>query len=111
RRREAEQHADVFLQPGSDGRATLGADLDADEAVEAYAQLDELARLAKADGDPRPIGQLRAELFSLLLRRPGGHDQAGVAAHLTITATLDSLDGGSARAGSVNGLAITAAHA
>jgi hypothetical protein len=110
RRQEAERHADVFLQPGSDGRATLGADLDADEAAEAYAVLDELARMAKADGDERPIGQLRAELFSLLLRRPGGHGRPGVAAHLTITATLDSLTGASVAAGSVNGLAITAAH-
>jgi hypothetical protein len=111
RRREAQRTADVFLQPGPDGRATLGADLDADEAAEAYAQLDELARMAKADGDDRPIGQLRAEFFSLLLRCPGGHGQPGVAAHLTITATLDSLSGTSARAGVVNGLVITAAHA
>jgi hypothetical protein len=110
RRQEAERNADVFLQPGSDGRATLGADLSADEAVEAYAQLDELAKLAKADGDARPIGQIRAELFSLLLRRPGGSGQPGVAAHLTITATLDSLAGVSVQAGSVNGLAITAGH-
>ena len=111
RREEAKRSADVFLQPGQDGMATLGAELSADEAAEAYAQIDQLARLAKADGDTRPIAQLRTELFSLLLRRPGGHGQPGVAAHLTITAVLDSLEGGSARAGSVNGLAITAAHA
>jgi len=110
RRAEAQRHADVFLQPGPDGRATLGADLSADEAAEAYAVVDGLARLAKADGDERPVGQLRAELFSLLLRRPGGAGQPGVAARLVITATLDSLAGGSVAAGSVNGLAITAAH-
>jgi uncharacterized protein DUF222 len=110
RRKEAQRAADVFLQPGPDGRATLGAELDADEAAEAYAQLDGLARLAKADGDERPIGMIRTELFSLLLRRPGGHGQPGVAAHLTITATLDSLSGASVAAGSVNGVAITAAH-
>ena len=91
-------------------RATLGAELDGDEAAEAYAVLDELAKMAKADGDDRPVGQLRAELFSLLLRRPGGHGQPGVAAHLTITATLDSLTGVTAKAGSVNGVPITAAH-
>ena len=111
RREEAKRSADVFLQPGHDGMATLGAELSADEAAEAYAQIDQLARMAKADGDTRPIAQLRTELFSLLLRRPGGHGQPGVAAHLIITAVLDSLEGGSARAGSVNGLAITAAHA
>ena len=111
RREAARRSADVFLQPGQDGMATLGAELSADEATEAYAQIDQLARLAKADGDTRPIAQLRTELFSLLLRRPGGYGQPGVAAHLIITAALDSLDGGSARAGWVNGLAITAAHA
>jgi hypothetical protein len=111
RREQARRSADVFLQPGQDGMATLGAELSADEAAEAYAQLDQLATMAKADGDPRPIAQLRTELFSLFLRRPGGPDQPGVAAHLTITATLDSLAGDAARAGSVNGLGITAAHA
>jgi hypothetical protein len=110
RRADARRNADVFLQPGADGMATLGAELPADEAAEAQAVLDQLARMAKADGDPRPIGQLRAELFSLLLRRPGGHGQPGVAANLTITASLDSLAGASVAAGSVNGLAITAAH-
>ena len=39
--------------------------------------IDELARMAKADGDQRPIGQIRAELFSLLLRRPGGTASPG----------------------------------
>jgi hypothetical protein len=111
RRTEAERSADVFVQPGPDGMATLGADLPADEAAEAYAQLDELAKLAKADGDPRPIGAIRAELFSLLLRRPGGPGQPGVAARLIITAALDSLEGGSTAAAAVNGLGITAAHA
>ncbi len=110
RREEAKKSADVFLQPGTDGRATLGAELDADEAAEAYAVIDQLARLAKADGDDRPIAQIRTELFSLLLRRPGGHDQPDVTAHLVITATLDGLTGDSSSAGTVNGLVITAAH-
>jgi hypothetical protein len=111
RREQARRSADVFLQPGSDGMATLGADLPADEAAEAYALIDQLATMAKADGDSRPIAQLRTELFSLLLRRPGGHAQPDVTAHLTITAALDSLEGATAQAARVNGLAITAAHA
>ncbi len=110
RREQAKRSADVFLQPGSDGMATLGAELAADEAAEAYAQIDQLAQMAKADGDPRPIARIRTELFSLLLRRPGGHGQPDVMAHLTITATLGALSGGTTDAGSVNGLAITAAH-
>ncbi|WP_344689288.1 HNH endonuclease signature motif containing protein [Blastococcus jejuensis] len=111
RRERAQRSADVFLQPGQDGMATLGAELSADEAAEAYALIDQLARLAKADGDPRPIAAIRVELFSLLLRRPGGPGQPGVAAQLTITATLDSLAGTATTAGTVNGLAVTAAHA
>lgn len=110
RREQARRSADVFLQPGGDGMATLGAEMAADEAAEAYACIDQLARLAKADGDDRPIAQIRTELFSLLLRRPGGHDQPDVTAHLTITATLNALAGASTEAGSANGLAITAAH-
>src|SRR3712207_8488772 len=43
----------VFLQPGADGMATLGAELAADEAAEAYAVIDQLAKLAKAAGDDR----------------------------------------------------------
>ena len=84
-------------RPGRDGHPRRGTA--ADEAAEAYAQLDELARMAKADGDPRPIAQIRTELFSLLLRRPGGSGQPGVAAHLTITATLDSLTGATTAGG------------
>ncbi|WP_137161179.1 HNH endonuclease signature motif containing protein [Blastococcus sp. CCUG 61487] len=110
RHEEAQQAADVFLQPGPDGMATLGADLPADEAAEAYAVIDTLARMAKAVGDQRPIARIRTELYSLLLRRPGGHGQPDVAAHLTITATLDSLAGAGTQAGTVNGLVITAAH-
>ena len=100
----------MFLQPGADGRATLGADLPADEAAEAYAVLDELAKMAKADGDERPIGQLRAELFSLLLRRPGGC-RAARGGRAPDDHRHPGLPGRrSAAAGSVNGLAITAAH-
>jgi hypothetical protein len=111
RREQRRRQADVFVQPGADGMATLGADLPADQAAEAYAVIDALAAMAKADGDERPIRQIRTELFSLLLRRPGGHGQPGPAAHLTITATLNSLAGDTTAAGSVNGLVITAAHA
>jgi hypothetical protein len=111
RRKDAKKHADVFLQPGADGRATLGAELDADEAAEAYAVLDELAKMAKADGDERPIGQIRVELYSLFLRRPGGSGQPGVSANLTIHVALNSLTGTGTASGVVNGLAITATHA
>ena len=47
--------------------------------------------MAKADGDQRPIGQIRTELFSLLLRRRRPARPArGGRANLTITATLEA---------------------
>ena len=53
-----------------EGMATLAAELPADEAAEGFDLIDQLARMAKADGDARPIGQIRAGVFSLLIRRP-----------------------------------------
>ena len=110
RRRQAEKTSDVHLQPGQDGMASLGADLPADEAAEAVDLIDQLARMAKADGDRRPIGQLRAAIFSLLLRRPADSGLPAVTADLTITAALAALEGSDSEPGDVNGLAITAGH-
>ena len=111
RRRTARKQADVRTHPSHlEGMATLAAELPADEAAEAYDLIDQLAQMAKADGDDRPIGQLRAEVCSLLLRRPADSGLPGVTAHLHITAALDALEGTSAAPGSVNGLPITAGH-
>jgi hypothetical protein len=90
--------------------ATLAADLPADEAAAGYDLIDQLAKMAKADGDPRPIGQLRAEVFSLLIRRPADHGLPAVTANPTVTAALDALAGTATTPGSVNGLPITAGH-
>ena len=74
RRKAAEKAADVHVYPSAtDGRATLAADLPADEAVECYDVVDQLAKMLKADGDHRPIGALRAHVLSLLIRRPADH--------------------------------------
>ncbi|MGY1796842.1 DUF222 domain-containing protein, partial [Geodermatophilus sp. SYSU D00525] len=60
RRETAQRHADVRLYDCPfDGMATLAADLPADVAAACHAVVDALARMRKADGDPRPIGQLR----------------------------------------------------
>ncbi|MGY1698233.1 DUF222 domain-containing protein [Geodermatophilus sp. SYSU D00766] len=110
RRTTAERQADVRVYPSpSDGMSTLAADLPTDVAAACHATVDALARMLKADGDPRPIGQLRTLVFADLLQRPW---QAGMAvtAHLQIIATLASLAGRSTQAGEVNGLPITAAH-
>ncbi|MGY1617028.1 DUF222 domain-containing protein [Geodermatophilus sp. SYSU D00691] len=106
-RQVAEKNADVFVQPAGDAMATLGATLRAEEAAEAYDFLDTLARMAKADGDSRPIGQIRHEIYSLLVRGAALPGAGGVRARLTITAALAALEGASTAPGEVNGFAIT----
>ncbi len=111
RRTDAKRQADVRSYPSHlEGMATLAADLPADEAAEGFDLIDQLAKMAKADGDPRPIGQIRAEVFSLLIRRPAGHGLPAVTANVTVTAAVDALEGTADTPGSINGLPITAAH-
>ena len=111
RRTQAERTADVHVYPaGVEGRATLAVDLPTDEAAECLDLIDQLARMLKADGDPRPIGQLRTHVHSTLIRRPADNGLPLVAADLRITVSLDSLTGASSEPGEVNGLPITAAH-
>jgi hypothetical protein len=111
RRSAAERRADVRVHSAPDaGMATLAADLPADVAAACHAVVDELARMLKVDGDPRPIGQLRTEVLADLIQRPWDTDRPPVTAQLQIIATLAALAGRSTEAGEVNGLPITAAH-
>jgi hypothetical protein len=111
RRKDAKRQADVRAYPSHlEGMATLAAELPADEAAEGFDLIDQLAQMAKADGDPRPIGQIRAEVFSLLIRRPADHGLPEVTAKVTVTAALHALEGRTAEPGSVDGLPITATH-
>ncbi|SNS41387.1 protein of unknown function [Geodermatophilus saharensis] len=110
RRKSAERHADVRVYPSpSDGMSTIAAELPTDVAAACHAVVDQLARMLKVDGDPRPIGQLRTAVFADLLQRPWQPGTA-VTAHLHVVATLAALAGRSAQAGEVNGLPITAEH-
>lgn len=110
RRAEAQRAADVRTYPTADGMAALTAEMSAEEAAACYAVIDQLAAMAKADGDERPIGQIRSAVHSMLILRPADHGLGGVSVQLTVTAALDGLDGVSRRGGDVAGLAITAAH-
>src|SRR4051794_28183177 len=111
RRRHAEEAADVRVHPSpTDGRTTLAADLPTDEAVECLDVIDQLARMLKADGDPRRIGQLRAHVLSTLIRRPADTGLSAVRANLTVTAELAALEGTGSVPGEVAGLPVTAAH-
>ena len=93
-----------------DGMATLAGDMTAEEAAACYDVIDQLATMAKADGDPRPIGQIRAAIHAMLILRPADHGLPGVTVNLAVSATLEALEGSSPRGGEVNGFPITAAH-
>jgi hypothetical protein len=111
KRTAAERRADVRVHPAPDaGMATLTADLPADVAAACHAVVDQLAAMLKADGDPRPIGQLRTEVLADVIQRPWDTGRPPVTVQLQIIATLAALAGRSAEAGEVNGLPITAAH-
>ncbi|WP_040339596.1 HNH endonuclease signature motif containing protein [Candidatus Blastococcus massiliensis] len=110
RRKEAEQATDVRVYPTGDGRAALTAEMSAEDAAACYDVIDQLAAMAKAEGDPRPIGAIRTAMHTMLLLRPADHGLGGVTVRLTVTAALDGLEGASARGGEVNGFPITAPH-
>ncbi|SDO22013.1 HNH endonuclease signature motif containing protein [Geodermatophilus sp. DSM 45219] len=111
RRTDARRQADVRSYASHlEGMSTLAADLPTPVSEECFSMVDQLAALLKADGDPRPIGELRAEVLADLIRRPWDTSRPAVTARLDITADLASLAGRSGAAGEVNGQPITAAH-
>jgi Domain of unknown function (DUF222) len=96
RRRRAERAADVVIRPARDGMAHLSALLPQPLAVAIRDTVDGYARLAKADGDRRPIGQLRAGVLGDLVLRPWDTSRPAVTAQLTVLAPLTTLTGGAA---------------
>jgi hypothetical protein len=108
RHEEGAKSADVRAYPTADGMGTLAADMPADQVAACHAMIDELARMAKADGDERPIGQIRAEILTMLVLGPGDSGVPAVQLDLTVTATLDRA--GALGGGTVNGFAITRAQ-
>ncbi|SDY76978.1 protein of unknown function [Geodermatophilus africanus] len=111
RREAAQRSADVrSCASPLEGMSTLAADLPTPVSAECYSVVDQLAAMLKSDGDPRPIGELRAAALADLIRRPWDTGQPAVTAQLTITAALDALAGRSDQPGEMNGQPITAAH-
>jgi hypothetical protein len=92
RRRElTKRGADVRVVPTGDGLADLRAlHVDTAEAASARAQVDAYARALKADGDDRPIGQIRVSVLLSLIMRPWEARDPAVA-HLTVDADLADL--------------------
>jgi hypothetical protein len=103
--------ANVCTYPSGhqDGMATLAADLTVQDAAACFDVLDQLARRLEADGDGRPVGQLRTLVLVDLITRPWLAG-AGVAARINVTAPLASLRGEGTRPGGVDGLPVTAGH-
>jgi hypothetical protein len=99
RRRQAERGADVRVRPTSDGMAQLVAEMPAPVAVACREAVDTYARMAKADGDVRPVGQLRAEIMADLILRPWDTCREPDTAHVTVLAPLPVLGDGPAGGG------------
>ena len=59
--------------------------------------------MAKADGDARPIGQLRTEIMADLILRPWDTSRPPVTAHVTVLAPLPVLRAGQGRAAAGSG--------
>src|SRR5688500_7102534 len=114
RRKRAEQRAEVRVYPTADGMSELLSEMPSPVAAACWSTIDELAWMRKNDGDPRPIGQLRALTHAELILRPWDTSRPAVTAVLTVVAPLPSLlpaPAGTEHApADVEGLAITAAH-
>ena len=123
RRREAEDAADVRLRRSvHDGMSEVVVVAPTPVAAAMVDTADAHARQAKADGDRRPLGLLRAEAMAHLTLRPWDDSRPPVTAELRILAPIRSLlpdpadpaDPG--RAGTPDGIAevegepVTAAH-
>jgi hypothetical protein len=120
RRKQAAAAADVLLRRSAhEGMAEVVTVLPQPVAAAIHGSVDAHARQAKADGDPRPIGQLRAEVMANVTLRPWDDSRPSVTAELRVLAPLNSLlhdpavpDAGGPPLGTaeVEGEPITAGH-
>ncbi|MCC9206536.1 DUF222 domain-containing protein, partial [Arthrobacter sp. zg-Y769] len=67
RHRKALESRKVWLEARTDGMAELGAYLAAEQGQLIYGALTTAARSGQAAGDPRSVGQLRADILASLL--------------------------------------------
>jgi hypothetical protein len=92
RRKQAEAAADVFLRRSAlDGMSEVVTVVPQPVAAAMSSTVDSHARQAKADGDIRPIGQIRAELMTHLTLRPWDDSRPPVTAELRVLAPVNSL--------------------
>ena len=92
RRKQARAAADVLLRRSAlDGMAEVVTVLPQPVAAAMYRTVDAHARQAKLDGDPRPIGLIRAEVSAAMTLRPCDDTRSPVTAELRVFAPLNSL--------------------
>ena len=114
RRRAAEKLADVTIRSGPDGLDELVAGLPRPVAAAVRETVDCYARMLKADGDPRPIGVLRAAVLADLVLRPWDTSRPPVTARMHLTVPVEALEsilverGEGAPVADLNGQPITA---
>jgi hypothetical protein len=70
RRKRAERSADVVVRSIGDGMAELVTTMAAPLSAATFDVVDQYARMAKADGDERTLGQLRSAFLADLVLRP-----------------------------------------
>lgn len=92
RRRQARSAADVVLRRSHlDGMSEVVTVVPQPVAAAMYGSVDTHARNAKADGDPRPIGVIRADVMANLTLRPWDDSRPPVTAEVRVLAPLNSL--------------------
>jgi hypothetical protein len=91
RRVRAAKKADVFSQPTGDGMADFVIRLPVWKAAACVDVVRQYADMARAAGDRRPIGVIRAEIGADLLLRPWDKSRPPVTARLDIHAPLAAL--------------------
>ena len=107
RRRDAERAANVTIHAAADGMAELRVFCPAPLAAPIYETIDRYARMARDDGEPGSLGQLRVGVFADLTLRPWDTSRPPMTAHVEVVAPLPSL-GDATAPGEVNGHPITA---
>jgi hypothetical protein len=92
RRRQARRAADVFLRRSPlEGMSEVVTVVPQLVAAAMVSTVDQHARLAKADGDVRPIGVIRAEVMTDLTLRPWDDSRPPVTAELRVLTPLNGL--------------------
>jgi Domain of unknown function (DUF222) len=120
RRRQAEAAAGVFLRRTTrEGMSEVVTVLPHAVGAAMVSTVDALAREAKAAGDPRPIGVIRAEVSANLTLRPWDESRPPVSPQVRILAPINSLlpdpshpaaDGVPQGVAEVEGEPVTSAH-